>query len=284
LLHALSHAGFSAAFDGMQQLYTAFSPRFLVLEPMLATGKHACKSAAHFRRPKRVQAAGLAAAIELFFLNSIGVKHRLHALALGMNVNPAWLNWIPVHRFVVAVEAGQTCLDVRARVALKRQLPLIVHASMDRLGEENGRRPQKKQSKFVFHSTFKISNTRTTIGAPASLRRNIFSCAIVACLLFLGGCNGGASQYAGIWKSHCSDYWGVQIKPSADGHYAVTFCGLSGCLPAGEWQADTPIVGDSAYEVISPDHIRIKRGDHQSLVYTRCATDTDWTPHVTDGQ
>jgi hypothetical protein len=100
--------------------------------------------------------------------------------------------------------------------------------------------------------------------------------------LLVGGCSDQATQYTGIWKSHCSDYWGVQIKPSVDRRYAVTFCGLSGCLAPGEWAPDTLILNDPAYEVISADQILIKRGQHQGLTYTRCSKNPDWedNPHA----
>ncbi|MES2491180.1 MAG: hypothetical protein V4607_15440 [Pseudomonadota bacterium] len=68
----------------------------------------------------------------------------------------------------------------------------------------------------------------------------------------------------------------MQIKPSVDGLYNVTFCGLSGCLAPGEWLPDTRIVSDPVYQVIAPDQIRITRGDHPPLTYIRCSKDPDW--------
>jgi len=107
---------------------------------------------------------------------------------------------------------------------------------------------------------------------------------VICGLLFSAGCSDQSTQYAGIWKSRCNDYWGVQIQPGTGGRYAVTFCGLSGCLAPGEWLPDTLIVNDPAYEIISSSQIRIGHAEHQPLVYTRCSRNTDWTTNSLDVQ
>jgi len=82
--------------------------------------------------------------------------------------------------------------------------------------------------------------------------------------------------FTGIWKSRCSDYWGVQVRPAGGALYSVTFCGLSGCLKPGEWMPNTRIEGDPMYVVVSPSTIRVKRNDSGYFNYTRCDTDPSW--------
>lgn len=183
---------------------------------------------------------------------------------------------IPHHLAIIGLKARQSCLDVWARIALKRQLSLMIHTTMDRSGASDRVRSQKQQSECVFHRAFKLSNVREEIRAPASLRRNLFSCVALSVFVLVGGCTDQSSQYTGIWKNHCDDYWGVQVKSSVGGLYAVTFCGLSGCLDPGEWMPDTLIVSDPDYQVIAPDQIRITRGNNPSLTYIRCNKDPSW--------
>lgn len=183
---------------------------------------------------------------------------------------------IPGDLSIAALKVGHSFLDAWAGVALKRQLTLMIYTAMDWISVSNGRRSQKQQSKCVVHSAFKLSNAPVEIGAPASLRKNLYFSAVLAVFLLAGGCSDQATQYTGIWKNRCDDYWGVQIKPNASGLYAVTFCGLSGCLGPGEWLPDTPIVDDPTYQVISPKQIRIIRAGHESLIYSRCSKDPDW--------
>lgn len=102
-----------------------------------------------------------------------------------------------------------------------------------------------------------------------------------AVLLVLAAAAAGAgcaepAPFTGIWKVHCDDYWGVQIRPAAAGLYAVTFCGLSGCMAPGTWTPDTPITGDPRYQVLSADRIRIRRTDRGYFTYMRCQTDPTW--------
>lgn len=183
---------------------------------------------------------------------------------------------------IARLEAGQRLLDIRAGVALKRQPPLAIYAAVNGISPKNERGSQKQQSNGVFHRAFKVSNAGAAVGAPASLRRNVFFSLILCGLLLCAGCADQSTQYAGIWKSRCDDYWGVQIKPGVGGRYEVTFCGLSGCLAPGEWLPDTAIVDDPTYEVISGSQIRIRHGERPPMLYTRCSRKTDWTTNVLD--
>lgn len=101
-------------------------------------------------------------------------------------------------------------------------------------------------------------------------------------LLAVAACAGCAdpASLAGTWKVDCNDYWGVQIHPAGTGLYSVTFCGLSGCMKPGTWMADSPIVGDPRYEVVSADRIRIQRADQGHFTYVRCATNPAWEASV----
>lgn len=102
-------------------------------------------------------------------------------------------------------------------------------------------------------------------------------CVLLTTLL-LGACADSTPDFSGIWKSNCRDYWGVRIQPSAAGLYSVSFCGLSGCMQAGQWMPDTGIVGDPMYEVVSDTRLRIKRKDAGAFTYTRCSPYPDWPP------
>src|SRR5438128_447388 len=92
----------------------------------------------------------------------------------------------------------------------------------------------------------------------------------------ISACSDQKMSYTGIWKSNCSDYWGVQIKPADGGLYSVTFCGLSGCVAPGAWAPNTRLSGDPMYEVVSATKIRIKRNDAGSFTYLKCGDDPFW--------
>lgn len=107
----------------------------------------------------------------------------------------------------------------------------------------------------------------------------------VACILLLialaamagvAGCSDRKKTFTGIWKSNCDDYWGVLITPAEGELYAVTFCGLSGCLEPGAWMPDTRIEGDPLYQVDSATRIRIKRNDRGYFTYNKCSAAAHW--------
>lgn len=185
-------------------------------------------------------------------------------------------------RSLIRLKLGQFCFNVWTRVVLKSQLTLMIDTAMNRSGMRNCARSHQQQRERVFHHAFKLPNARIDIRAPAFLRRNLFSCAPLAVCLIFAGCSDQSTQYAGIWKNRCDDYWGVQIKPADDGLYSVTFCGLSGCLEPGDWLLNTAIVDDPVYKVISPTQIRITRGTHPPLTYIRCSQNPDWATFSMD--
>jgi hypothetical protein len=92
----------------------------------------------------------------------------------------------------------------------------------------------------------------------------------------LAGCADPDTRFTGIWKTNCEDAWGVQIQPAGEGLYAVTFCGVSGCLVPREWTPDTRIEGDPMYRVVSRTRIDIRRNDGGYFAYRRCSADPSW--------
>lgn len=66
---------------------------------------------------------------------------------------------------------------------------------------------------------------------------------------------------AGFWKDSPTDNFGLAIAP-AEGHlYSVSFCGPGGCFKPGTYRANTPLVGDDKYEVVSTDTLRVRGQD-----------------------
>lgn len=100
--------------------------------------------------------------------------------------------------------------------------------------------------------------------------------AVLLAFMIAAGCERQDSTFAGTWKTRCGNYWGLQIRPVGNSFYAVTFCGLSGCLEHGHWTPDTRIEGDPMYEVISGKELRVRRKDGGFFTYVRCSTTTEW--------
>jgi hypothetical protein len=99
------------------------------------------------------------------------------------------------------------------------------------------------------------------------------------CLIGLLGmpCESRGADYTGIWKHECSDYYGIQIKPTEKELYSVSFCGLRGCFAPGEWVPNTRIEGDSEYKIISPSELGIKRKNTEDFsIYKKCTDDPAW--------
>jgi hypothetical protein len=104
---------------------------------------------------------------------------------------------------------------------------------------------------------------------------------IIAFIFFVGILvsphTSGGTDYTGIWKGDCSDYYGIQIKPAGNQLYSVSFCGLDGCFEPGKWTPNTRIEGDPKYKVISPTQIGIKRTDGGGyFTYQKCTSDPTW--------
>lgn len=77
--------------------------------------------------------------------------------------------------------------------------------------------------------------------------------------------------YAGFWKQPgCTDRFGLAIAPAESALYSVSFCGPGGCFSPGTFRSNTPLVGDSNYQIIDKDTIGVKTAQGLSI-YVRCA-------------
>ena len=87
-----------------------------------------------------------------------------------------------------------------------------------------------------------------------------------------------ATDYTGIWKDKCSNYYGIQIKYIEKELYSVSFCGLAGCFKPGEWTPNTRIKGDPEYKIISPTELGIKKYKDKDEfdIYKKCTDDPTW--------
>lgn len=104
---------------------------------------------------------------------------------------------------------------------------------------------------------------------------------MLAAIVSVTACTQREASYTGVWKGDCSDFWGVLIRPAGEGVYAVTFCGRSSCMKAGEWTPDTRIENDPMYQVVSATELRIKRKDGGYFTYVQCSAEPFWPikPH-----
>ena len=127
--------------------------------------------------------------------------------------------------------------------------------------------------KFPLRYNFKRGSIRKLSSATKNLAVLIISFG----LLFGLVSEGLGADYTGIWMDDCSSFYGIQIKPTKDSLYSVSFCGYNGCFEPGEWTPNTPIEGDSNYLIVSPEKIGIKRKDANSYsYYTKCTSDATW--------
>lgn len=110
----------------------------------------------------------------------------------------------------------------------------------------------------------------------SDIHRRELKAGLLITLAAAAGCSDQGARFEGIWKSDCEDYWGVQILPIDRDLYAVTFCGLSGCLSPGEWAPNTHIEDDPMYQVVSTKKIRIRRTDGGYFTYIKCTADPAW--------
>lgn len=91
-------------------------------------------------------------------------------------------------------------------------------------------------------------------------------------LLIASGASAAPTNYTGFWKENCNDPYGLQIKPFEE-RYTVTFCGPGGCGTIDPKTA-TSIEGDTQYEVLSPERIKIIYAEQYTPIYVKCTTDT----------
>ena len=77
--------------------------------------------------------------------------------------------------------------------------------------------------------------------------------------------------YAGFWKTpDCSPDFGLAFAPTqTKGVYSVSFCGPGGCFSPGRYRANTKLIGDSDYRIISKDAMDVRGRDGYKR-YLRC--------------
>jgi len=101
---------------------------------------------------------------------------------------------------------------------------------------------------------------------------------LVACLVTMPlSATSAGTDYTGIWKTDCSNYYGLQIKPVDADLCSVSLCGSGSCFEPGTWTPNTRIDGDPKYTVISPNELRTRRTDGgDSFPYRKCESDPMW--------
>src|SRR3954454_12545325 len=87
--------------------------------------------------------------------------------------------------------------------------------------------------------------------------------------LALGAAKG--PDYAGSWKMNCEDEFGLQISPSREGWYSISFCKSGTCSPPGAYRPDTRIEKDRLYDVLSLTRIKVRHQDGSYNTYVKCA-------------
>jgi hypothetical protein len=78
--------------------------------------------------------------------------------------------------------------------------------------------------------------------------------------------------YAGFWKDdgHCDEDFGLSIAPAGPGMYSVSFCGPGGCFEPGTYRPNTPLVGDTNYQLIDQNTIGVGVNGGGYQRYVRC--------------
>lgn len=79
---------------------------------------------------------------------------------------------------------------------------------------------------------------------------------------------------AGFYKDEgCKDPWGWAIGPINNTQYYISFCGPGGCFAEGTYRPNTPIYGDSKYEVVDENTIKFLSKEGWST-HVRCLSRT----------
>ena len=73
----------------------------------------------------------------------------------------------------------------------------------------------------------------------------------------------------GFWKNRCQDNFGLAINKAVENGYSISFCGPGGCFKPDSYRPDSPIYGDTDYQVIDESTLRVKGRDGFSI-YFRC--------------
>ena len=93
--------------------------------------------------------------------------------------------------------------------------------------------------------------------------------------------------YSGFWADdgHFDEGFGLVIAPAGAGMYSVSFCGPGGCFEPGTYRPNTPIVGDSGYQLTDPDTIgvSVSGGGYQRYERCRVAPNNSFKPNPLRG-
>ena len=68
------------------------------------------------------------------------------------------------------------------------------------------------------------------------------------------------ADYSGLWKTACTDPYGLDIQRAADQKYAISSCGPSGCR-ALDPSTNTTIDGDPMYRVIDAETLELREDE-----------------------
>lgn len=95
---------------------------------------------------------------------------------------------------------------------------------------------------------------------------------VLTALLLAPVISSADENFTGFWKRNCEDAFGVQIMPTKDGQYSVSFCGPGGCFEPGTYRPNTKLKDDPAYQVVDTTHIKVQGRDGWSD-YTKCTSE-----------
>ena len=92
---------------------------------------------------------------------------------------------------------------------------------------------------------------------------------LLAAFTLLFGLPACAGDYAGLWKSNCTDPYGLSIEPAADNKYLISSCGPGGCRPL---EPLTTIDGDPMYRVVDAETLELRENETKPwLRLKKCA-------------
>lgn len=80
-------------------------------------------------------------------------------------------------------------------------------------------------------------------------------------------------NFAGFWKTECTNTFGLRIKPADRPHmYTVTFCGPGGCGDETN-ERKTFINGDKQYNIVSATELQVGKAENRTT-YKKCSDKT----------
>ena len=83
------------------------------------------------------------------------------------------------------------------------------------------------------------------------------------------------ADYTGLWKTACTDPYGLDIQRAADQKYSISSCGPSRCR-ALDPSTNTTIDGDPMYRVIDAETLELREDETKPWMrLKKCASETD---------